>query len=54
MFRSTPKFEFEDPSSCPYAAYAAFVRNEDLFEKLKILDYDKEFVVDLNKKCLFR
>jgi estrogen-related receptor beta like 1 len=33
-----------DENSGPGAAYEVFVQNENLMEKLKILDYEKEFI----------
>lgn len=53
MFRESPKIVIEDPAA-PSAAYAASVRMEDFIEKLKILNYDQEFVQNLKMKPINR
>ena len=53
MYRDSPKFLIEDPSA-PAAVFGAFLRMEDLLEKLKLLNYDKEFVHDLKMKNINR
>ncbi|XP_012253436.2 intraflagellar transport protein 57 homolog [Athalia rosae] len=53
MFRETPKIVIED-AAAPSAAYVANVRMEDLMEKLKILNYDDEFVQNMKMKPINR
>lgn len=38
----------------PSSTYSSFVVMEDLLDKLKLLNYDKEFVRGLRKKALNR
>ena len=53
MFREAPKIIIEDESA-PSAAFAPNIQMEDLLEKLKILNYDIEFVQDLRMKYISR
>ncbi|XP_046415492.1 intraflagellar transport protein 57 homolog [Neodiprion fabricii] len=53
MFRETPKIVIED-ATAPSAAYAPSVRMEDLIDKLKILNYDTEFVQNMKMKPINR
>lgn len=53
MFRNGSKIIIEDAGS-PSASYAATVRMEDLLEKLKILNYDIEFVKNMKMKTINR
>ncbi|XP_008217705.1 intraflagellar transport protein 57 homolog [Nasonia vitripennis] len=53
MFRDTQKIIIED-AAAPSAAFAANIQMEDLLEKLKILNYDIEFVQELKMKYISR
>ncbi|KAK9309553.1 hypothetical protein QLX08_000798 [Tetragonisca angustula] len=53
MFRDTPKILIEDGSS-PSASYVMYVRMEDLLEKLKLLNYDIEFLPEFKIKAINR
>ncbi|XP_076296741.1 intraflagellar transport 57 [Lasioglossum baleicum] len=53
MFRDTPKIVIEDGSS-PSASYVMYVRMEDLLEKLKLLNYDAEFLPEFKIKAVNR
>ncbi|EFN76141.1 intraflagellar transport protein 57 homolog [Harpegnathos saltator] len=53
MFRDTQKIIIEDALT-PSAPYVINVRMEDLLEKLKLLNYDAEFVQDLKIKPINR
>lgn len=53
MFRDSQKIVIEDPTA-PSAAFMANICMEDLLEKLKILNYDNEFVHDLKMKNISR
>ena len=53
MFRDSPKVIIEDPDA-PSAEYTANIRMEDLLEKLKLLNYDVEFVQNLKMKYISR
>ncbi|XP_076655690.1 intraflagellar transport 57 [Halictus rubicundus] len=53
MFRDAPKIVIEDGSS-PSASYVVFVRMEDLLEKLKLLNYDAEFLPEFKIKAVNR
>lgn len=53
MYRDSAKLVIEDASS-PSTAYAAYVRMDDLIEKLKLLNYDVEFVQNLKMKPVNR
>ncbi|XP_033336955.1 intraflagellar transport 57 [Megalopta genalis] len=53
MFRDTPKIVIEDGSS-PSASYVMYVRMEDLLEKLKLLNYDAEFLPEFKIKAINR
>ncbi|KAL6447292.1 hypothetical protein ACFW04_001503 [Cataglyphis niger] len=53
MFRDTPKITVED-GLAPSASYVINTRMEDLLEKLKLLNYDAEFVQELRMKPINR
>ncbi|XP_072760765.1 intraflagellar transport protein 57 homolog [Anoplolepis gracilipes] len=53
MFRDTQKIIVED-GVAPSASYVINVRMEDLLEKLKLLNYDAEFVQELRIKPINR
>ncbi|XP_070165767.1 intraflagellar transport protein 57 homolog isoform X1 [Polyergus mexicanus] len=53
MFRDTQKIIVED-GLVPSASYVINVRMEDLLEKLKLLNYDAEFVQELRMKPINR
>lgn len=53
MYRETPKVIIED-GSAPSAPYVVHIRMEDLLEKLKLLNYDTEFVQELKMKPINR
>ncbi|XP_076239630.1 intraflagellar transport 57 [Calliopsis andreniformis] len=53
MFRDTPKVVIEDGSS-PSASYIMYIRMEDLLEKLKLLNYDTEFLSEFKIKAINR
>ncbi|XP_014229612.1 intraflagellar transport protein 57 homolog [Trichogramma pretiosum] len=53
MFRESPKVIIEDPDA-PSATFAANIRMEDLLEKLKLLNYDTEFVQKYKMKYISR
>ncbi|XP_043269962.1 intraflagellar transport protein 57 homolog [Venturia canescens] len=53
MYRETPKVIIED-GSAPSASYVVHIRMEDLLEKLKLLNYDTEFVQELKMKPINR
>ncbi|KAK0178808.1 hypothetical protein PV327_007658 [Microctonus hyperodae] len=53
MFRDTPKIIIDD-GDAPSAPYVVNIRMEDLLEKLKILNYDNEFVHELKMKPINR
>ncbi|XP_053981043.1 intraflagellar transport protein 57 homolog [Hylaeus volcanicus] len=53
MFRDTPKIVIEDGSS-PSASYVMYIRMEDLLEKLKLLNYDTEFLSEFKIKAINR
>ncbi|KAF3423809.1 hypothetical protein E2986_11959 [Frieseomelitta varia] len=53
MFRDAPKILIEDGSS-PSASYVMYVRMEDLLEKLKLLNYDIEFLPEFKIKAINR
>nr|XP_012221223.1 PREDICTED: intraflagellar transport protein 57 homolog [Linepithema humile] len=53
MFRDTQKIVVED-GLAPSAAYVINIRMEDLLEKLKLLNYDAEFVQELKMKPINR
>ncbi|XP_032665421.1 intraflagellar transport protein 57 homolog isoform X1 [Odontomachus brunneus] len=53
MFRDTQKIIVED-GLAPSAPYVISIRMEDLLEKLKLLNYDSEFVQDLKMKPINR
>lgn len=53
MFRDTPKIIIDDDDA-PSAPYVVNIRMEDLLEKLKILNYDNEFVHELKMKPINR
>lgn len=53
MFRESVKFIIED-AGAPSAAFAAHIRMEDLLEKLKLLNYDTEFLQKLKMKDINR
>ncbi|XP_050464526.1 intraflagellar transport protein 57 homolog [Cataglyphis hispanica] len=53
MFRDTPKITVEDELA-PSASYVINTRMEDLLEKLKLLNYDAEFVQELRMKPINR
>ncbi|KYN00004.1 Intraflagellar transport protein 57 like protein, partial [Cyphomyrmex costatus] len=53
MFRDTQKIVVED-GSAPSASYVINIRMEDLLEKLKLLNYDEEFVQELKIKPINR
>ncbi|KZC09769.1 PREDICTED: intraflagellar transport protein 57 homolog [Dufourea novaeangliae] len=53
MFRDTPKIVIEDGSS-PSASYIMYIRMEDLLEKLKLLNYDTEFLPEFKIKAINR
>lgn len=53
MFRETAKVVIEDETA-PSAAYVVNIRMEDLTEKLKLLNYDVEFVQELKMKPINR
>ncbi|XP_014213270.1 intraflagellar transport protein 57 homolog [Copidosoma floridanum] len=53
MFRDLPKLVIEDPSA-PSIAFVANIRMEDLYEKLKLLNYDAEFIQELKMKHINR
>lgn len=53
MFRDTQKITIDDELA-PSASYVINVRMEDLLEKLKLLNYDTEFVQELRMKPINR
>nr|XP_031845640.1 intraflagellar transport protein 57 homolog [Nomia melanderi] len=53
MFRDAPKIVIEDGSS-PSASYVTYVKMEDLLEKLKLLNYDTEFLPEFKIKTINR
>ena len=53
MYRDTPKIVIED-AVFPSAAFVVHIRMEDLLEKLKLLNYDMEFVQELKMKPINR
>lgn len=53
MFRDNPKIVLEDESALS-ALYVVHIRMEDLLEKLKLLNYDTEFVQELRMKPITR
>ncbi|XP_066601228.1 intraflagellar transport protein 57 homolog [Prorops nasuta] len=53
MFQESAKIIIED-AAAPSASYVVNIKMEDLLEKLKLLNYDKEFVHDLKMKPLNR
>ena len=53
MFREAPKVIIEDGSS-PSAPYVVYIRMEDLLEKLKLLNYDTEFLPEFKIKAINR
>lgn len=53
MFRDTQKMIVED-GLAPSAPYVINIMMEDLLEKLKLLNYDAEFVQDLKMKPVNR
>ncbi|KYN10931.1 Intraflagellar transport protein 57 like protein [Trachymyrmex cornetzi] len=53
MFRDTQKITVED-GSAPSASYVINIRMEDMLEKLKLLNYDEEFVQELKIKPINR
>ena len=53
MFRDSAKIIVED-ATAPSAAYVAYIRMEDLLEKLKLLNYDTEFLQELKMKDINR
>ncbi|KYM82897.1 Intraflagellar transport protein 57 like protein [Atta colombica] len=53
MFRDTQKIVVED-GSAPSASYVINIRMEDMLEKLKLLNYDEEFVQELKIKPINR
>ncbi|XP_003708423.1 intraflagellar transport 57 [Megachile rotundata] len=53
MFRETSKIIIEDGSS-PSASYVIYIRMEDLLEKLKLLNYDIEFLSEFKIKAINR
>lgn len=53
MFRDSAKIIVDD-NDAPSASYISNVRMEDLIEKLKILNYDNEFVQELKMKPINR
>lgn len=53
MFRESAKIVI-DVEDSPSASYVSNVRMEDLLEKLKLLNYDTDFVQELKMKPLNR
>lgn len=53
MFRDTPKIIVED-GTAPSAPYVIYIRMEDLLEKLKLLNYDVEFIQEFKMKPINR
>lgn len=53
MFRESAKIVIEDASS-PSASYVMYIRMEDLLEKLKLLNYDTEFLTEFKIKAINR
>lgn len=53
MFRDSQKIVVEDETA-PSAPYVINIRMEDLMEKLKLLNYDAEFVQELKIKPINR
>ncbi|CAD1476996.1 unnamed protein product, partial [Heterotrigona itama] len=53
MFRDAPKIIIEDGSS-PSTSYVMYVRMEDLLEKLKLLNYDTQFLPEFKIKAINR
>ncbi|XP_015602420.1 intraflagellar transport protein 57 homolog [Cephus cinctus] len=53
MFREAAKIVIDD-STAPSATYVVNVRMEDLLDKLKLLNYDTEFLQDLKMKPINR
>ena len=51
---ATPRQEREEGESGPGATHAPFLAMEDLLDKLKLLDYEKEIVVKLRMRPLNR
>lgn len=49
MFRDTQKIIVED-GLAPSASFVINIRMEDLLEKLKLLNYDAEFIQELRMK----
>ena len=52
--RSLVDEDTEEVDGGPGLAYMPFVVMDDLLDKLKLLDYDKEFLIDLKMKPLNR
>lgn len=53
MFRDSPKIVIDD-ANAPSALYVVNIRMEDLLEKLKLLNYDEEYVQQLKMKPINR
>jgi estrogen-related receptor beta like 1 len=53
MYRDTPKIIIED-ASASMSSFAPYIQMEDLLEKLKLLNYDSEFVQQLKMKYINR
>jgi hypothetical protein len=53
MFRDTQKIIVED-GLAPSSSYIINIMMEDLLEKLKLLNYDAEFVQELKMKPINR
>lgn len=53
MFRDSQKIIVED-GLAPSAPYVINIRMEDLLEKLKLLNYDADFVQELKMKPINR
>ncbi|CAK9795102.1 Intraflagellar transport protein 57 homolog [Anthophora quadrimaculata] len=53
MFRDAPKIIIEDGTS-PSAPYVMYIGMEDLLEKLKLLNYDNQFLPEFKMKALNR
>lgn len=53
MYRDSQKIVVED-AQAPSASYIINVKMEDLVEKLKLLNYDAEFVQELKMKSINR
>lgn len=52
--RGTAELEEEEIDGGPGLAYMPYVVMDDLLDKLKLLGYDHEFVIDLRMKPLNR